>query len=291
LRRAVAPLALLLLGACSGAGHPASLPVRTTTSSSSTSKTSTSTTTTSTTTAPAPADPASIAAAIAATEPALRDPATPDAALPALALRQQEAYRALAAHPEWDAGVAARLPAGLRPVTTANVVADRELRLLTPPGTRLPAWHIVAPAPAAELLADYHEAERQSGVPWSYLAAINLVETRMGRIRGDSSAGAQGPMQFLPSTWAAYGNGGDIQRDRDAILAAGRYLRANGGPADMASALAHYDHSAHYVRAVTLYAQQLAADPQAFRGYYHWQVFYRLVTGDVLLPEGWPGGS
>ena len=35
-------------------------------------------------------------------------------------------------------------------------------------------------------------------------------------------------MQFLPSTFAAYGNGGDIHAPRDAILAAGRYLAANG---------------------------------------------------------------
>ncbi len=36
-------------------------------------------------------------------------------------------------------------------------------------------------------------------MPWYYLAAINLIETRMGRIDGLSTAGAQGPMQFLPA--------------------------------------------------------------------------------------------
>jgi hypothetical protein len=57
-------------------------------------------------------------------------------------------------------------------------------------------------------------------VPWEFLAAIHLVETRMGRIRGTSSAGSQGPMQFLPSTWKRCGRGGDIQATGDASLAA-----------------------------------------------------------------------
>jgi membrane-bound lytic murein transglycosylase B len=63
-------------------------------------------------------------------------------------------------------------------------------------------------------------------VPWQYLAAVNFVETKFGRIRGTSIAGAQGPMQFLPSNWKQYGKGGDINSDRDAIAAAARFLQA-----------------------------------------------------------------
>jgi membrane-bound lytic murein transglycosylase B len=121
-------------------------------------------------------------------------------------------------------------------------------------------------------------------VPWQYLAAIHLVETRMGRIRGTSSAGARGPMQFLPATWRRYGAGGDINATGDAVLAAARLLRANGAPADMARALYAYNPSRRYVRAVTAYAEQMRADRRAFLGYYHWQVYY----GDTLLPEGYP---
>src|SRR5204862_264363 len=64
----------------------------------------------------------------------------------------------------------------------------------------LPAWRITDPAPEAELMSDYREAESQFGVGWNYLASINLIESALGRIQGLSAAGAQGPMQFMPST-------------------------------------------------------------------------------------------
>ena len=59
------------------------------------------------------------------------------------------------------------------------------------PSDTLPAWQIVRPLPAEQLLAYYHEAEAATGVPWYYLASINLIETRMGRIHGLSTAGAR----------------------------------------------------------------------------------------------------
>jgi membrane-bound lytic murein transglycosylase B len=109
----------------------------------------------------------------------------------------------------------------------------------------------------------------------------------MGRIRGTSSAGAQGPMQFLPSTWARYGEGGDINDPRDSIMAAGRYLKAAGAPGDLGRALYAYNHSQHYVRAVTLYAEQMRTDERTYAGYHAWQVYYITPSGDALLPEGY----
>ena len=128
--------------------------------------------------------------------------------------------------------------------------------------TELPAWRIVDPRPAAELRRYYREAERRFGVDWEYLAAINLVETGFGRIDGTSVAGARGPMQFIPTTWDIYGAGGDIEDPHDAILAAGRLLRANGFARDRAGALLRYNNSSAYVRGVTLYAEVMQRRPR-----------------------------
>ena len=230
--------------------------------------------------------PEAVAAQLAEVETAIRSPSTPDSALPRLGHTQQVIYRALVLRPEWQADVFARLPAHLRPVAEANTAAGADLRVLSSSEPRaLPKWRIVAPPPAAELLAEYRRTEAATGVPWQYLAAINMVETKMGRIRGDSSAGAQGPMQFIPSTWEIYGAGGDVQSYRDSIAAAGRLLTANGAPSNMARALYAYNPSNRYVRAVTAYAEQMRADERAYLGYYHWQVYYF----DTWLPEGWVG--
>jgi membrane-bound lytic murein transglycosylase B len=280
----------LLLATCSGDGQstvsPPAAPDRTATTTATTVPAAPTVPTTAPSRSPLTTTTASdrLAAQLTTAETAIRDPATPAAKLPALGRTQQRAYRALVRRPRLLPAVLAQLPPRLRRVVQANVLAGSELRKLNRPARRLPRWRIVAPAPAGQLLAAYRAAEAKLAVPWEYLAAIHLVETRLGRIRGTSSAGAQGPMQFLPSTWQRYGRGGDIDATGDAILAAARLLAANGGPADMAGALYAYNPSRRYVRAVSAYAGQLRTNQRAFFGYYHWQVFY----GDTLLPEGYP---
>lgn len=235
-------------------------------------------------------DPAQVADDLVADERALRDPASSEAVLTAAAHRQQEAYRALGRLPDWEQIARPRIPAALLETYDRNIDARRQLTALSEGAVKdtLPAWRIVAPAPAEELLSYYRESAAASGVDWTHLAAINLIETRFGRIAGVSTAGAQGPMQFLPSTFATYGEGGDILSPRDSIMAAGRLLAANGFAENRDNALYRYNNSDHYVQAVNDYAGVLATDPAAFTGYYRWQVYYNNTTaGDVLLPIGY----
>jgi membrane-bound lytic murein transglycosylase B len=236
-------------------------------------------------------DPAQLADDLVADELALHNPSTPEPALATAAHRQQAAYRAIGRHPEWDATTRARIPPSLLDAYDRNVDARRQLQAMTPAKDTVPPWRIEPPAPADELLGYYHQAESASGVSWNYLAAINLVETRFGSIQGDSTAGAQGPMQFLPSTFAAYAEGGDIHSPRDSIMAAGRYLSANGFANNRDQAIHRYNHSDAYVRAVNQYAAVIADDPAAFGSYYRWDVYYVTTAGDVLLPIGYAAAS
>jgi len=236
-------------------------------------------------------DPVQLADELVADEQALRDPSTPDAVLAAAARRQQAAYRAIGRHPEWDAVTRPRIAPPLVEAYDRNVDARRQLTALAHVKDTLPAWRIEAPAPADELLGYYRDAEAASGVGWNYLAAINLIETRFGSIDGVSTAGAQGPMQFMPSTFAAYGDGGDINSPHDSIMAAGRYLAANGFANDRDRAIYRYNNANEYVQAVTDYAAVLAAEPAAFAGFYRWDVYYYTTAGDVLLPIGYAATS
>jgi Transglycosylase SLT domain len=103
------------------------------------------------------------------------------------------------------------------------------------------------------------------GLSWTVLAAIGQIESADGTNVGPSSAGALGPMQFLPSTWATWGVDGfgqtgppDVLNPYDAVPAAARMLCADGaarGGAALSAAVFDYNHADWYVREVL----QLAA--------------------------------
>lgn len=236
-----------------------------------------------------PTRPRQAAQMIRVAEQAIADPKTPPEVLATAGKVQQLAYRELGSRPGWDAAVRRALPQRLHRVVDLNVTARRQLRSMHPSSTlsdTLPAWRIVEPAPARKLKRFYLAAEREFGVDWEVLAAVNLVETVFGRIRGTSVAGAQGPMQFMPGTWDAYGKG-DVNDPRDAIMAAGRYLSAMGFSSDRNTALRRYNNSQAYVDAVLAHAEVMRQRPRALLGYHQWDVWFLTSKGEVMLPVGY----
>ncbi len=158
-----------------------------------------------------------------------------------------------------------------------DVIAHRELATLTRPRP-LSAFRIGPAAAAADLRAWYAEAQSRSGVPWQVLAAVNYVESDFGRLRNTSVAGAQGPMQFMPSTWRAYGRG-DVHDPRAAILAAARFLRAAGASRSLRGALYRYNPARAYVDAILRYAGRIRRDPRTFLVLYARRVIVRTPAG------------
>jgi Transglycosylase SLT domain len=107
------------------------------------------------------------------------------------------------------------------------------------------------------------------GLSWTVLAAIGQIESGDGSNMGPSSAGALGPMQFLPSTWrewgiTAFGETGapDIMDPFDAVPAAARLLCAAGAgsASGLYGAIFAYNHAAWYVNEVLALAHEYARD-------------------------------
>jgi len=128
--------------------------------------------------------------------------------------------------------------------------------------------------PPAYLTVYIEASATCTGLSWSVLAAIGTIEsdngtsTAPGVQSGQNEAGAEGPMQFEPATFAEYAEpvppgGADPPSPydaTDAIYAAARLLCANGaaGGADLPSAVYSYNHSASYVADVLALAHAYA---------------------------------
>jgi cell wall-associated NlpC family hydrolase len=141
-----------------------------------------------------------------------------------------------------------------------------------PPGVRTD----VPAVPTAWEALEQEAAATCKGLGWSVLAAIGRVETNSGRSTlpgvqsGANAAGAEGPMQFEPSTFAAYavvGPGGATPPSPydtvDAVYTAAHLLCSAGAgrPSGLYQAVWDYDHSGVYVETVLVLATALGADP------------------------------
>jgi hypothetical protein len=121
-----------------------------------------------------------------------------------------------------------------------------------------------------DYLALYQAAGRRYGLDWPVLAAVGRVESDHGRLTPDCTpnpAGAVGPMQFLPSTFAEAAQladlptGADPCVPADAVTAAAAYLHSRGAPDDWRRALFAYNRSDAYVELVLAWAARYGHAP------------------------------
>jgi membrane-bound lytic murein transglycosylase B len=235
-----------------------------------------------------PASVPALQAELNLAQQAIDAPSSAPAAIQSAAPFEQLATQALHRRPRAEQrAIVSGLDGAAARTINANLDAAAALSRLNTPRRSLPPWRIEQPPAPATLLGYFTAAQARTGVPWEYLAAIELVETSFGRVHGLSTAGAEGPMQFMPATWARYGRG-NAQDPKDSIVGAAHYLTANGAPRNMTDALYHYNPSTDYVRAVTDYAMRMRADPHAYYAYYWWQVLYARRGQLLELPVGYP---
>ena len=176
--------------------------------------------------------------------------------------------------------LAAGLPVGLAAAVVGTAVLASAMSVLgVGAGAGAPAASSAATAqiPPAMLTLYQQAAATCPGLPWTILAAIGTVESDNGQSNlpgvhsGTNAAGAEGPMQFEPATFASYDEpvppGGAVPPSpydpTDAVYAAARLLCADGGAggADLSGAVYAYNHSASYVAQVLALAQSYAAAP------------------------------
>ena len=167
-------------------------------------------------------------------------------------------------------GLIAKVKAVLGP--SGKIVNLREQQLPLSAPTSVPPSETADNQLPSSYLQLFQESAAKycPGLSWTVLAAIGQIESADGTNDGPSSAGALGPMQFLPSTWAIWGMDGfgqtgtpNIMNPYDAVPSAARLLCADGaasGGADLADAIFDYNHANWYVSEVLALAAEYAQD-------------------------------
>lgn len=173
-----------------------------------------------------------------------------------------------------------------------------------------PSAYAVADIPTSYLQLFMRAAATCPGLSWTVLAGIGKEETNFGRSPSMvSTAGAVGPMQFLPSTFAAYAQpvppGGASPPTpwdaTDAVFAAARMLCADGARsgADLYQAIHSYNPADWYVadvlRDATTYAQTTtqasATDPSAAGSGPAQAMAIDYAQGQLGIPYAWGAES
>jgi hypothetical protein len=161
----------------------------------------------------------------------------------------------------------ARLTKAVRRITGQSATVNS----LRPAQQQLPVDHTAGSGRPSNYLQLFQASAARycPGLSWTVLAAIGQIESGDGSNMGPSSAGALGPMQFLPSTWqewgiTAFGETGspDIMDPFDAVPAAARLLCAAGAgsASGLRGAIFAYNHATWYVNEVLALAQEYARD-------------------------------
>jgi len=159
---------------------------------------------------------------------------------------------------------------------TANVLAQKDHQVKIETGVSLAqaankkvstrvAYRYDEPSGVENYIGLYKDAAARYGIPWNVLAAVHYVESgASGSTDRSSYAGAQGPMQFMPGTWRAYGvdadgdGSADIHNVNDAIYGAANLLAAGGAAeGNVNGALFNYNHAQWYVDKVNEVANSI----------------------------------